>query len=153
MDHQLLHGHLRPLRLPSGAAHLRGGDGAGVRLEQDGLGEAPLICGRALQGTVMSCFFWGYTITQILAGTIADKHGGEKILSATTLSWSVLTLFTPQLFDFAYWTNSPLLFLLLVRVATGVGQGEPVRPVRSVQFRLPPAQHGQHRVAAPDRGR
>ncbi|CAD5215024.1 unnamed protein product [Bursaphelenchus okinawaensis] len=74
-------------------------------------------------GTIMSCFFWGYTITQIIAGNIADKYGGERILSPTTLSWALLTLLTPQLFDFAYWTNSPLFFLLAVRVATGIGQG------------------------------
>lgn len=74
-------------------------------------------------GTIMSCFFWGYTITQILAGSIADQHGGEKVLSYTTLIWSILTLFTPQLFDLAYWTQSPLFFLMVIRVATGIGQG------------------------------
>lgn len=71
----------------------------------------------------MSCFFWGYTITQILAGQIADKIGGERILNISTLCWSLLTLFTPQLFDFAYWSNSPLFILLLIRVLTGIGQG------------------------------
>jgi MFS family permease len=71
----------------------------------------------------MSCFFWGYTITQIIAGRVADQYGGERILNITTLSWSLLTLFTPQLFDFAYWSGYPLFFLLLMRVATGVGQG------------------------------
>ncbi|KAI6215466.1 Major facilitator superfamily MFS-1 domain containing protein [Aphelenchoides besseyi] len=74
-------------------------------------------------GTIMSCFFWGYTITQIIAGSIADRIGGERILNATTLSWSLLTLFTPQLFDFAYWSGSPLFFMLMIRVATGIGQG------------------------------
>uniref|UniRef100_A0A915ELH3 Major facilitator superfamily (MFS) profile domain-containing protein n=1 Tax=Ditylenchus dipsaci TaxID=166011 RepID=A0A915ELH3_9BILA len=74
-------------------------------------------------GTIMSCFFWGYAITQVIAGGIADLIGGEKILTYTTLIWSILTLFTPQLFDFAYWSGYPLFMLLLVRIFTGVGQG------------------------------
>uniref|UniRef100_A0A914E910 Major facilitator superfamily (MFS) profile domain-containing protein n=1 Tax=Acrobeloides nanus TaxID=290746 RepID=A0A914E910_9BILA len=74
-------------------------------------------------GTVMSCFFWGYAITQVIAGSIADTHGGEKILAFTTLIWTTLTFFTPQLFDFAYWSGFPLPILLLVRIATGIGQG------------------------------
>lgn len=71
----------------------------------------------------MSCFFWGYAITQVIAGSLADLVGGERILPFTTIIWSVLTLFTPQLFDIAYWSGHPLLILVLVRVFTGVGQG------------------------------
>lgn len=71
----------------------------------------------------MSCFFWGYAITQVFAGTFADKVGGERILVATTLIWSLLTLLTPQLFDLAYYTSSPLVFQVIVRVFTGIGQG------------------------------
>ncbi|KAL7071083.1 hypothetical protein ACQ4LE_010076 [Meloidogyne hapla] len=74
-------------------------------------------------GTILSCFFWGYAATQVVAGSIADFHSGERVLPFTTLVWSALTLFTPQLFDFAYWTNSPLLILVTIRVLTGVGQG------------------------------
>lgn len=61
------------------------------------------------------------------AGRIADQIGGEKILNITTLIWSFLTLFTPQLFDLAYWTGSPLFFLLLIRISTGIGQGKTLR--------------------------
>ncbi|KAL3098598.1 hypothetical protein niasHT_022834 [Heterodera trifolii] len=74
-------------------------------------------------GTILSCFFWGYAFTQLIAGSCADLVGGERILPVSTLVWSLLTLCTPQLFDIAYWTNSPLLVLLFVRVSTGVGQG------------------------------
>uniref|UniRef100_A0A183BNM0 MFS domain-containing protein n=1 Tax=Globodera pallida TaxID=36090 RepID=A0A183BNM0_GLOPA len=74
-------------------------------------------------GTILSCFFWGYAFTQLIAGSVADLVGGENILPISTLIWSLLTLLTPQLFDIAYWTNSPLLTLLFVRIFTGVGQG------------------------------
>uniref|UniRef100_A0A0N5BAB0 MFS domain-containing protein n=1 Tax=Strongyloides papillosus TaxID=174720 RepID=A0A0N5BAB0_STREA len=75
-------------------------------------------------GTVMSCFFWGYALTQVGAGKCADRYGGEKILSFTTLIWVFFTFFTPQLFDIAYFFPIySLFFVLLVRVLTGVGQG------------------------------
>ncbi|CEF68442.1 Solute carrier family 17 member 9 [Strongyloides ratti] len=75
-------------------------------------------------GTVMSCFFWGYALTQVGAGKCADRYGGEKILSFTTLIWIFLTFFTPQLFDIAYFLPFySLFFVLCVRVFTGVGQG------------------------------
>jgi ACS family sodium-dependent inorganic phosphate cotransporter-like MFS transporter 9 len=71
----------------------------------------------------MSCFFWGYAITQVIAGGVADLIGGERILEVTTLTWAALTMFTPHLFDFAYWSGSPLLVILITRIFTGVGQG------------------------------
>nr|CDJ91972.1 Major facilitator superfamily MFS-1 domain containing protein [Haemonchus contortus] len=73
-------------------------------------------------GTVLSCFFWGYAITQLIAGGIADTYGGENVLPITSLVWIVLTIFTPQLFDFAYWSGFPLIILLLTRILTGIGQ-------------------------------
>ncbi|VDO70275.1 unnamed protein product [Haemonchus placei] len=74
------------------------------------------------RGTVLSCFFWGYAITQLIAGGIADTYGGENVLPITSLVWIVLTIFTPQLFDFAYWSGFPLIILLLTRILTGIGQ-------------------------------
>ncbi|VDO69970.1 unnamed protein product [Heligmosomoides polygyrus] len=73
-------------------------------------------------GTVLSCFFWGYALTQLIAGGFADTFGGENILPWSSLVWIVLTFFTPQLFDFAYWSGMPLVVLLLVRILTGIGQ-------------------------------
>ncbi|VDN36632.1 unnamed protein product [Cylicostephanus goldi] len=75
-----------------------------------------------MQGTVLSCFFWGYAVTQLIAGGAADALGGENILPISSLVWIVLTFFTPQLFDFAYWCGFPLIVLLLTRIFTGIGQ-------------------------------
>ncbi|MFH4978118.1 hypothetical protein AB6A40_004827 [Gnathostoma spinigerum] len=74
-------------------------------------------------GTVLSCFFWGYAFTQLFAGTIADTVGGERVLRTTTFVWTFFTFFTPQLFDFSMKTSHPLFFVLVVRIATGIGQG------------------------------
>uniref|UniRef100_A0A0M3IRP1 MFS domain-containing protein n=1 Tax=Ascaris lumbricoides TaxID=6252 RepID=A0A0M3IRP1_ASCLU len=78
---------------------------------------------RGTKGTVLSCFFWGYAFTQLFAGVIADRFSGERILRVATLLWALLTFFTPQLFDLAYSTHSPLFFVIIVRIFIGIGQG------------------------------
>ena len=59
-----------------------------------------------------------------MSTSIYFRYGGEVILPYSSLVWIVLTIFTPQLFDFAYWTGFPIPILLIARVATGVGQGK-----------------------------
>lgn len=86
-------------------------------------------------GTVLSCFFWGYACTQLFAGSAADRIGGERILRVTTLLWTILTFFTPDLFDIAYSTGSPMFFVIVVRVFTGVGQGFHLPSVASITSR------------------
>ncbi|VDM93599.1 unnamed protein product, partial [Onchocerca ochengi] len=73
-------------------------------------------------GTVLSSFFWGYACTQVIAGHVADRVGAEKVLKICTLTWALLTFFTPLLFDLSYSTNHPMLFIILIRSATGIGQ-------------------------------
>ncbi|KAK0418568.1 hypothetical protein QR680_013647 [Steinernema hermaphroditum] len=86
-------------------------------------------------GTVLSCFFYGYAITQLFAGAIADKYGGEKVLRISTIWWIIFTFFIPQLFDFAYWSGSPLTVLLFVRIMYGIGQGFHVPSMASIVSR------------------
>uniref|UniRef100_A0A0K0DN16 MFS domain-containing protein n=1 Tax=Angiostrongylus cantonensis TaxID=6313 RepID=A0A0K0DN16_ANGCA len=73
-------------------------------------------------GIMLSCFFWGYALTQLFAGWIADIYGGENVLPISSLVWIILTFFTPQLLEFAYWSGFPLVILLLFRILSGVGQ-------------------------------
>uniref|UniRef100_A0A1I7WUV7 MFS domain-containing protein n=1 Tax=Heterorhabditis bacteriophora TaxID=37862 RepID=A0A1I7WUV7_HETBA len=50
--------------------------------------------------------------------------------------WTFLTFFTPQLFDFAYWSRLPLIFLLCVRVSTGIGQGDAIPLLTKIKYLL-----------------
>jgi Major Facilitator Superfamily len=47
-------------------------------------------------GIVQSSFFWGYVLTQIPGGYLADKYGGRSVLSFGVLAWSAMTLLTPS---------------------------------------------------------
>ncbi|KAF7241271.1 hypothetical protein EG68_10287 [Paragonimus skrjabini miyazakii] len=44
------------------------------------------------QGLVLGVFFWGYALTQFLAGYLSDRLGGERVIPCTSFLWSTLTL-------------------------------------------------------------
>ena len=71
----------------------------------------------ATQGTVLSAFFLGYLVTQVIGGRLADRFGGKVVLGIGVLSWSLFTMLTP----FAAFAGfSALLF---ARVGMGIGEG------------------------------
>lgn len=53
-----------------------------------------------LQGVILSSFYWGYVITHMPGGIIAEKFGGKYVLSLGILSTAVLTLLTPMIIDY-----------------------------------------------------
>ena len=48
-------------------------------------------------GIIMGSFYFGYMITMILGGYLADKYGGKKVLGYGLLIWSFFTIITPFL--------------------------------------------------------
>lgn len=48
-----------------------------------------------IQGLVLSSFFWGYVITQMPGGMLADKYGGKATLGLGMLFSSIGTIITP----------------------------------------------------------
>jgi len=49
------------------------------------------------QGLILGAFFYGYTTTQILGGTLAQKIGGKVLMLFGVVWTAILTLFTPIL--------------------------------------------------------
>ncbi|TDJ35645.1 MAG: MFS transporter, partial [Gammaproteobacteria bacterium] len=47
------------------------------------------------QGTVLSFFFIGYLLTQVIGGRLADRFGGKVVLAVGVLLWSLFTVLTP----------------------------------------------------------
>ncbi|XP_060571518.1 voltage-gated purine nucleotide uniporter SLC17A9-like isoform X1 [Ruditapes philippinarum] len=74
-------------------------------------------------GSVLSAFFWGYTMTQFLGGYLSDRVGGDVVLPIAACCWSLVTFWTPQL---AYISDDKFLTLRIIifsRVLLGVFQG------------------------------
>lgn len=88
---------------------------------------------RATQGFVLSSFFIGYLVTQVLGGRLADRFGGKSILGAGVLFWSAFTILTPP----AAFVG--LATLYATRIGMGVGEGVTFPSIYSMFGRWLPA--------------
>ena len=69
------------------------------------------------RGVVLSSFFVGYLVTQVLGGSLAARFGGKAVLGFGVLWWSLFTLLTPL----SAMTSFPAL--IAVRILMGLGEG------------------------------
>ncbi len=69
------------------------------------------------RGLVLSSFFAGYMITQVLGGWLAQKWGGKAVLGFGVVWWSVFTILTPL----SAMASFPVL--IATRIAMGLGEG------------------------------
>lgn len=72
----------------------------------------------SLQGIILSSFFWGYVLTHLPGGMLAEKFGGKWCLSLGILSTAFFTLITPIT---VYWGGARALIAL--RFVEGLGEG------------------------------
>lgn len=70
-----------------------------------------------LQGVILGAFFWGYVITHIPGGILAEKYGGKYTLSLGILSTAIFTLLTPMAINFG---GAP--WLIGLRFLEGLGE-------------------------------
>ncbi|XP_044926493.1 solute carrier family 17 member 9 isoform X10 [Mustela putorius furo] len=71
-------------------------------------------------GLVLSSFFWGYCLTQVVGGHLGDRIGGEKVILLSACAWGFLTAATPLL---AHLSGAHLVFMTFSRILTGLLQG------------------------------
>ncbi|MGH8679056.1 MAG: ACS family MFS transporter [Burkholderiales bacterium] len=85
----------------------------------------------AQQGIVLSAFFWGYLLTQLLGGVVADRIGGKWVLAAGVGIWSLATFLTPP-------ATAAFSLLLAMRVLLGLGEGVNFPAIHSLTARWVP---------------
>merc|ERR1712223_202257 len=84
------------------------------------------ICAKSLNwsktevGTILSSFFWGYTLTQILGGYLSDRFGAERVLLLGGLIWGLLTFWFQNI---VIWAGSNLKYVVFTRIVFGAAQG------------------------------
>lgn len=69
------------------------------------------------RGMILSSFFYGYLLTQILGGVLADRFGGKRVLLLGSLIWSFLTLLTPKMAIYGIYS------IVTCRILLGLGEG------------------------------
>ena len=57
--------------------------------------DGPFSWGPREQGWLLGAFFFGYVVTQLPGGRLAEKYGGKTLYGGGVLVTSVLTLLTP----------------------------------------------------------
>lgn len=80
-------------------------------------GNGTFVWDEVTQGIVLGSFFYGYVLTQVPGGRLAEKFGGKMVYGFGVLLTAVFTILTPPA---AYW-NLPAL--VLVRVLEGMAEG------------------------------
>ena len=69
------------------------------------------------RGLISSAFFWGYALTQVPGGMLANRFHGKNILAAGVALWSVGTALAPLTASYS------LLALCATRLLVGLGEG------------------------------
>ena len=64
-----------------------------------------------------SSFLWGYLLSPIAGGALADRYGGKVVMACGVALWSLATLATP------WAARQSLPVLLAVRVLMGLAEG------------------------------
>ena len=68
------------------------------------------------KGFVLSSFFVGYIMLQVVSGTLANRYGGKVVLGIAVLWWSLFTMLTPPAAALS------LGALIGARIALGLGE-------------------------------
>ena len=74
-------------------------------------------------GTVLSSFFWGYTITQVLGGYISDRIGGQRIMWIAAVGWGLSTFLLPDIIRSLSKDDHSIELIAFFRVINGAFQG------------------------------
>ncbi|CAD7698949.1 unnamed protein product [Ostreobium quekettii] len=78
------------------------------------------------QGFILSVFFVGYAITQVIGGSLSDKAGGKGVLAGGITIWSLCTFLTPE----AARAGWPVL--IANRIVLGLGEGVAFPAIHSI---------------------
>ena len=93
------------------------------------------------KGLVLSSFFIGYLMFQIIGGWLANRYGGKIVLGISVIMWSAFTIVTP------FAATLSMAFLLGVRVLLGIGEASTAPSVIYMYSRWIPA-HERGRAMA-----
>ena len=93
---------------------------------------------QAQKGTVLAAFFVGYLLFMFVAGLLADRFGGKRVLGHSVLAWSILTLLTPAA------ATSSITVLIVARIGLGVGEAGTYPSIYELFGRwVPPAERSR----------
>lgn len=100
----------------------------------------------ATQGIILSCFYFGYMVTQFLGGALADRFGGKVVLAIGVIWWSVFTILTPPAAALG------IAVLIMARVLMGMGEGVTFPSIYSLYGKWVPTRERARSMALTNSG-
>jgi len=79
--------------------------------------DGPFNWGAKEQGWLLGAFFYGYVLTQVPGGRLAELYGGKRLYGLGVFITAIFTILTPLA------ANISIYALVLVRVVEGLGEG------------------------------
>ncbi|GAB0094293.1 major facilitator superfamily transporter 3 [Sergentomyia squamirostris] len=79
--------------------------------------DGPFMWSEPLQGTILSCYFWGYFISQIPGARIAELFSAKWVMFFSVAINVICTILTPVMAEWHY------LAVIAMRVGEGIGGG------------------------------
>jgi len=70
---------------------------------------------KRIQGHILGAFFYGYLVSQVPGGMLAERYGGKWVLAAFVCLSTVSTLLTPIAARFSF------VLLIILRILCGIG--------------------------------
>lgn len=98
------------------------------------------------QTWVLSSFYVGYLLLQIVGGRLADRYGAKIVLAAGVLLWSFFTIITPPAAALG------LTVLIVVRVLMGMGEAVTFPSIYSLYARWVPLTERARSIAVANSG-
>ena len=78
--------------------------------------DGEFVWDESTQGLILGCFFYGYVLTQIPGGRLAELYGGKIVFGLGVLITGILTAISPL----AAKLGTPVF--IVVRVLEGLGE-------------------------------
>jgi len=94
--------------------------------------DGPFVWDKDIQGHILGSFFYGYLVSQIPAGMLAERYGGKWIFFGFSAVSTLMTLLTPLAAQ-THW-----IMLIVVRVLAGIGSGAVYPAMHSIWSRWAP---------------
>ncbi|ODM94567.1 putative inorganic phosphate cotransporter [Orchesella cincta] len=94
------------------------------------------------QGLILGSFFWGYVITQVPGGILAQKFGAKWVISLGMMSTAALSLILPTA---AIWGGKEVV--IFIRVLQGISEGVVFPAMTILLAKWTPPQERAHLAA------
>ncbi|KAK3872158.1 hypothetical protein Pcinc_022759 [Petrolisthes cinctipes] len=92
-------------------------DECGNVAKKENLADGPFIWDETVQGIILASYFYGYIVTQVPGGWVAEKFSAKHVFGVGALVNAICAILTPVAAQTSY------IFLVIMRIIMGIAGG------------------------------